>query len=67
MEQWMKLRSEDVFHEVFDNVHLVASGDGDYPMLYDVATKEDEAFVYHMCEALAAGLNARHPEWRADA
>lgn len=54
------LHPDDVFDEVL-NTH-VADSDVSLPLL-NYVTKDDENFVYALCEAIAAGVNARHPEW----
>ena len=56
----------DLFDCIINGCEAVALTDGAarYPILLDLVSIEDEHFIYDMCEQIADGLAARHPEWK---
>lgn len=55
----------DIFDCIISECEGVSTVDGTtrYPRVLDMVSDEDEHFIYDMCEAIADGLSARHPEW----
>ena len=56
----------DLFDAMLMDCEAVSVVDGaaKYPKVFELLSTDDEHYLYDMCEQIADGLLARHPEWR---